>query len=55
MSVITGEAYWARLGAIDETVTTTWPYDVWSIDVCNLDEKNITKAQKDGLNSSSGM
>jgi hypothetical protein len=50
MSVITGEAYWARLGAIDETVTTTWPYDVWSIDVCNLDEKNITKAQKDGLN-----
>ena len=50
MSVITGEAYWARLGPVDETKHEyqSFIYD-WSIDVCNLDEKNIAKAQNDGL------
>ena len=46
MSVISGTAYWASIIAPN----TTFDSDgVWSIDVCNLDKKNIGIVEKDGL------
>ena len=46
MSVISGEAYWASIVAPN----TTFDSDgVWSIDVCNLDKKNLGIVNKDGL------
>ena len=46
MSVISGIAYWA---AITNPNTTFDPDGVWSIDVCNLDKKNLGIIEKDGL------
>ena len=46
MSVISGIAYWA---AITNPNTTFDPDGVWSIDVCNLDKKNLDVIKKDGL------
>ena len=46
MSVISGTAYWASIVAPN----TTFDSDgVWSIDVCNLDKKNLDIVKKDGL------
>ena len=46
MSVISGKAYWASIVAPN----TTFDSDgVWSIDVCNLDKKNLGIVNKDGL------
>jgi hypothetical protein len=46
MSVISGKAYWASIVAPN----TTFDSDgVWSIDVCNLDKKNLDIVKKDGL------
>ena len=46
MSVISGKAYWASIVAPN----TTFDSDgVWSIDVCNLDKKNLDIVNKDGL------
>ena len=46
MSVISGKAYWASIVAPN----TTFDSDgVWSIDVCNLDKKNLDLVKKDGL------
>ena len=46
MSVISGKAYWASIVAPN----TTFDSDgVWSIDVCNLDKKNLCIVNKDGL------
>ena len=46
MSVISGTAYWASIIAPN----TTFDSDgVWSIDVCNLDKKNLDIVKKDGL------
>ena len=46
MSVINGKAYWA---AIASPNTTFDPDGMWTVDVCNLDEKNVNLAKKDGL------
>tara|TARA_R100001443_G_scaffold117027_1_gene139602 strand:+ start:453 stop:1532 length:1080 start_codon:yes stop_codon:yes gene_type:complete len=46
MSVLKGNAYWASI----VSPNTTFDSDgVWSIDVSNLDEKNINQAKADGL------
>ena len=46
MSVLKGNAYWASI----VSPNTTFDSDgVWSIDVANLDEKNINVAKDDGL------
>ena len=46
MSVLKGNAYWASI----VSPNTTFDSDgVWSIDVANLDEKNINIAKADGL------
>ena len=46
MSVIKGSAYWASI----VSPNTTFDSDgVWSIDVGNLDKKNIEVAKNDGL------
>ena len=46
MSVIKGNAYWASI----VSPNTTFDSDgVWSIDVGNLDKKNIEVAKNDGL------
>ena len=46
MSVIKGNAYWASI----VSPNTTYDSDgVWSIDVGNLDKKNIEIAKNDGL------
>ena len=46
MSVISGNAYWA---AITNPNTTFDSDGVWTIDVCNLDKKNLDTVKKDGL------
>ena len=46
MSVISGIAYWA---AITNPNTTFDSDGVWSVDVCNLDKKNLETVKKDGL------
>ena len=46
MSVISGNAYWA---AITNPNTTFDPDGTWTIDVCNLDKKNLDTIKKDGL------
>ena len=46
MSVITGKAYWC---AITNPNTTFDTDGVWTVDVCNLDAKNIDVLKKDGL------
>jgi hypothetical protein len=46
MSVIKGNAYWASI----VSPNTTFDSDgVWSVDVANLDEKNVNIAKADGL------
>ena len=46
MSVIKGNAYWASI----VSPNTTFDSDgVWSVDVSNLDKKNIEIAKNDGL------
>ncbi len=46
MSVIKGNAYWASI----VSPNTTFDSDgVWSVDVANLDEKNVNIAKEDGL------
>ena len=46
MSVIKGSAYWASI----VSPNTTFDSDgVWSIDVGNLDKKNLEVAKNDGL------
>ena len=46
MSVIKGNAYWASI----VSPNTTFDSDgVWSVDVSNLDKKNIEVAKNDGL------
>ena len=46
MSVIKGSAYWASI----VSPNTTFDSDgVWSIDVANLDKKNLEVAKTDGL------
>ena len=46
MSVLKGNAYWASI----VSPNTTFDSDgVWSVDVANLDEKNINVAKSDGL------
>ena len=46
MSIISGTAYWAKVVAPN----TTFDSDgTWSIDVCNLDKKNLDIAKADGL------
>ena len=46
MSVINGKAYWA---AVASPNTTFDPDGMWTVDVCNLDEKNVKLAKKDGI------
>ena len=46
MPVITGTAYWA---AITNPNTTFDSDGIWSIDVANLDKKNLEMVKKDGL------
>jgi|TARA_Y100000310_G_scaffold79311_1_gene76030 hypothetical protein len=46
MPVITGTAYWA---AITNPNTTFDSDGIWSIDVANLDKKNLEIVKKDGL------
>ena len=46
MSVISGNAYWA---AITNPNTTFDSDGVWTVDVCNLDKKNLETIEKDGL------
>jgi len=46
MSVISGIAYWA---AITNPNTTFDSDGVWSIDVTNLDKKNLAIVKKDGI------
>ena len=46
MSVITGTAYWA---AITNPNTTFDADGVWTVDVANLDKKNLDIVKKDGL------
>ena len=46
MSVISGTAYWA---AITNPNTTFDSDGVWSIDVTNLDKKNLEIVKKDGI------
>ena len=46
MTVITGKAYWASVVSPNKT------FDVdgtWTLDVCNLDKKNIEMVKADGL------
>ena len=46
MTVITGKAYWASI----TSPNTTFDADgVWTLDVCNLDKKNIEMVKADGL------
>jgi len=46
MTVITGKAYWASV----TTPNKTFDVDgVWTLDVCNLDKKNIEMVKTDGL------
>ena len=46
MSVISGTAYWASI----TNPNTTFDSDgVWSVDICNLDEKSLTTVKNDGL------
>lgn len=46
MTVITGKAYWASV----TTPNKTFDVDgVWTLDVCNLDKKNIEMVKADGL------
>ena len=46
MAVITGKAYWASI----TTPNKTFDIDgVWTLDVCNLDKKNIEMVKADGL------
>ena len=46
MSVISGTAYWA---AITNPNTTFDSDGVWTVDVANLDKKNLDMVKKDGL------
>tara|TARA_R100000750_G_scaffold50450_3_gene35333 strand:- start:1176 stop:1652 length:477 start_codon:yes stop_codon:yes gene_type:complete len=46
MSVISGTAYWA---AITNPNTTFDSDGVWTVDVANLDKKNLAVVKKDGL------
>jgi len=46
MPVISGTAYWA---AITNPNTTFDSDGIWSIDVANLDKKNLEMVKKDGL------
>jgi len=46
MSVISGTAYWA---AITNPNTTFDSDGVWTVDVSNLDKKNLAVVKKDGL------
>ena len=46
MSVISGNAYWA---AITNPNTTFDADGVWTVDVTNLDKKNLDIVKKDGL------
>ena len=46
MSVISGIAYWA---AITNPNTTFDSDGVWSVDICNLDEKSLATVKNDGL------
>ena len=46
MSVIKGNAYWASIVSPNTTFNSD---GVWSVDVANLDEKNINIAKEDGL------
>jgi len=46
MSVISGTAYWA---AITNPNTTFDSDGVWSVDVCNLNKKNLDILKKNGL------
>ena len=46
MSGINGKAYWA---AVASPNTTFDPDGMWTVDVCNLDEKNVKLAKKDGI------
>ena len=46
MSVIKGNAYWASIVSPNTTFNSD---GVWSVDVANLDEKNIKVATDDGL------
>ena len=46
MSVISGIAYWS---AITNPNTTFDSDGVWSVDVANLDKKNLETVKKDGL------
>ena len=46
MAVITGKAYWASI----TTPNKTFDVDgVWTLDVCNLDKKNIEMVKAYGL------
>jgi hypothetical protein len=46
MTIITGKAYWASI----TTPNKTFDIDgVWTLDVCNLDKKNIEMVKADGL------